>query len=136
MTDLYTPSKRSWVMRQVRSGDTRPEVLVRRVLHARGYRFRLRRDDLPGKPDIVLTGYRTVIFVHGCFWHNHACARGSRRPKSNVAFWATKLDRNVQRDRRVARELRRLGWCVVVVWECQTRDLNRLSARLCRILKK
>ena len=128
--------KRSWLMSRVRRANTGPELVTRRVLRAQGYRFRLHAPDLPGSPDVVLLNYRTAIFVHGCFWHGHGCKRGSKRPATNVAYWTQKLDRNQRRDRRVVRQLRRLGWRVVTVWECETRNLERLSNRLCRILAR
>lgn len=118
---LRVSPQRSSNMRAVRSGDTKPELMVRKLLHAMGFRFRLRRVDLPGKPDIVLPRYQTVVFVHGCFWHRHTCKRASM-PKTRTEFWEAKLAGNVVRDRRVADELRALGWQVVVVWECETRS--------------
>ena len=105
-------------MRRVRQRDTQPELLVRRRLHGLGYRYRLHRKDLPGVPDIVLPRYKAVVFVHGCFWHGHACARG-RLPKSNTDYWHAKIERNVARDRRNVCELQDLGWRVFVVWACQ-----------------
>jgi len=104
-------------MSKVASKNTRPEMIVRRALYAAGIRFRIHRRDLPGTPDIVLPKYRTVVFVHGCFWHGHHCRRG-RRPSSNVAFWSDKLDRNIERDHRHRDELKELGWTVETVWEC------------------
>ncbi|WP_311202876.1 very short patch repair endonuclease [Rhizobium sp. SRDI969] len=118
---LPVSAQRSSNMRAVRSGDTNPELIVRKLLHALGFRFRLRRADLPGKPDIVLPRYQTVIFVHGCFWHRHTCKRAST-PKTRTEFWEAKLAGNVARDRRVIDELRALGWRVVVIWECETRS--------------
>lgn len=117
-------------MSRVKGKNTTPERVVRGILHRLGFRFRLHRRSLPGKPDIVLAKRRTVIFVHGCFWHGHSgCSRASR-PSSNVAFWNAKLDLNHRRDEKVRRELRTLGWRVVVVWECQTRDEESLRGRL------
>lgn len=102
---------------------------MRRLLHSMGYRFRLHRDDLPGKPDIILVRKRIAVFVHGCFWHGHSCRRG-RRPSTNKEFWDPKLTRNKQRDRNVMRRLRREGWRPIVVWECETKDFVALEVRL------
>lgn len=121
-------------MAQVKSADTAPEIAVRRLVHRLGYRFRLHRRDLPGTPDLVLSRHRTVIFVHGCFWHQHRCRRGDRRPRANRAYWEAKLDRNVQRDARNRRRLRRLGWRVLTVWECQI-GTQRLHRRIRRFLE-
>lgn len=121
-------------MASVKSKDTTPELTVRRTLHALGYRFRLHRKDLPGRPDIVLPRHRIVIFVHGCFWHGHRCRRG-RRPTSNLRFWNTKLDLNIRRDRLARRKLKALRWQSIVIWECQTRKPgfeNRLGELLQR----
>jgi len=117
--DHLTPEKRSWNMSRIRGKDTKPEVLVRSMLHRAGYRFRKNVSTLPGKPDIVLPKYRTVIFVHGCFWHRHKGCKDATTPKSNKAFWRKKFERNVSNDRKHARELRKLGWKVVTVWSCQ-----------------
>ena len=119
-------------MSKIRSRDTKPEMVVRRVLHAAGYRYRLHRRDLPGKPDLIFAGRRKVIFVHGCFWHQHeveACLDG-RKPKSNTSYWNAKLDRNVQRDRDNEEWLVAHGWSILVVWECELRDIHALLARL------
>lgn len=115
--DVYDKTKRSAVMRCVKGRDTRPELVVRRLLHRLGYRFRLQRKDLPGKPDIVLPKWRAVIFVHGCFWHQHECPKATR-PTSNAAFWNEKLDRNVKRDAENVQRLQEAGWRVFVAWEC------------------
>lgn len=122
-------------MRRVRGANTRPERLVRSVLHDLGARFRLDSGrQLPGRPDVVLPSRRLAVFVHGCFWHQHSCPRGARRPGSSTDYWNAKLDRNVERDRRVCRELRAAGWRVVVVWECEARHAERLRDRLARAL--
>lgn len=132
MSDLdnLTPVQRKQAMRQVRSSDTTPERVVRITAHALGFRFRLKNRDLPGSPDLIFPRLRAVIFVHGCFWHQHQCRRGARLPKSNRAYWLPKLRRNIERDRRVIRTLRGTGWRVLVVWECQIRDVQRLRQRL------
>lgn len=122
--------ERSRIMSRVKNRDTAPEKLVRQLLHKMGYRFRLQRKDLPGKPDIVLPKHRKVIFVHGCFWHGHeGCSRGAR-PTSNVDFWNKKIDKNIGRDINAQAELCELGWQTLVVWQCQTRNLADLQQRL------
>lgn len=118
MTDIMTKSKRSALMRQIRTRNTMPELVVRRKLHAAGFRFRLHRKSLPGAPDIVLPRFNTCIFVHGCFWHGHHCAKG-KRPATNVQFWREKLEKNAERDRQNQKALSRMGWQVFIVWECQ-----------------
>lgn len=119
-------------MRSIRKKDTKPEVRVRSALHQMGFRFRLHRRDLPGTPDIVLPRHRTVVLVHGCFWHQHNCKLGRKQPKSNQAYWLPKLRRNKERDVANAAALREAGWQVAVVWECETTpeaDLPELLAR-------
>lgn len=107
-------------MSRVRNRDTGPEMVVRRALHTRGFRYRLHGKELPGRPDVILPRYRIAVLVHGCFWHGHDCARG-RRPASNREFWTSKLDGNLERDRRAEAGLRELGWNVWVLWECSLR---------------
>ncbi|MBK8541814.1 MAG: DNA mismatch endonuclease Vsr [Ardenticatenia bacterium] len=121
MADVFPQDKRSWIMSRVRSRDTRPERTVRSLVHRMGYRFRLHGRDLPGHPDIVLPRHKKAILVHGCFWHGHEQCPRSKRPATNAAFWAKKLDGNIARDSAYLDELRRLGWGVLVVWECETR---------------
>lgn len=130
MTDVLTPEQRRRCMAAIRGRDTKPEMIVRSLAHRMGYRFRLHRKDLPGKPDLVFPSRRKIIFVHGCFWHQHPRCRYATRPATRPEFWAAKLDGNRQRDRRVCRELRRQGWKVLIVWECQTKNLERLEGRL------
>jgi DNA mismatch endonuclease (patch repair protein) len=127
--DMFTSQRRSEIMGHIRSTDTAPEMIVRRALHRGGFRFRLHRRDLPGKPDLVLPKYKTVVFVHGCFWHGHTCKDG-RRPKSNTEYWNHKLDRNFQRDTRVREELSAMGWNPIVVWECLVKDQGSLVQRI------
>jgi DNA mismatch endonuclease (patch repair protein) len=129
MPDKHTPEQRSYNMARVRNKNTAPEVLVRKILHHLGYRFRLHRHDLPGHPDIVLPKYRTVVFVHGCFWHSHNCAKG-KRPATRTDFWDAKLDKNLERDRASQALLEENGWRVIVVWECETRNAESLERRL------
>jgi DNA mismatch endonuclease (patch repair protein) len=130
MTDVFTPEKRSQVMRQVKGKGTAPELRVRRLLWAMGLRYRLHRRDLPGAPDIVLPGRRLAVFVHGCFWHGHDCARGARTPKQNRDYWTAKIARNRSRDERSQAGLRALGWTALVVWECELKDEAALKAKL------
>lgn len=125
---------RSRIMRAVKGQDTRPELAVRRMVHGLGYRYRLHRKDLPGKPDLAFPGRRKVIFVHGCFWHGHECARGARQPKSNVDYWRRKIGRNAARDREAQRSLRAEGWRTLVVWECELKKADRVARRVRRFL--
>lgn len=136
MTDTLTPLERSERMSRVRGHDTKPEIRVRKLLHSMGFRFRLHRRDLPGRPDIVLPKYKAIIFVHGCFWHRHDApnCRLARMPKSRIEFWGPKLDANQLRDRRVEHELRTMGWSVLVLWECEMKDEELLRARILGIL--
>lgn len=136
MPDVFTKAKRSEVMSRIKSRDTQPERAVRSMLHKLGYRFRLHRADLPGRPDLVLSRYRTVIFVHGCFWHRHRGCRLAYTPKSRAPFWQNKFASNVVRDRRVRSQLVKLGWRVITVWECELRSGERLSGRLDGTLKQ
>ncbi|RIK88589.1 MAG: very short patch repair endonuclease [Planctomycetota bacterium] len=138
MPDQFSADQRSRVMRAVKSGDTTPEWIVRRLVHAMGYRYRLGGRGLPGRPDLVLPRLGKAIFVHGCFWHRHACRSGQSMPASRVDYWQAKFARNVLRDRANLRKLRRLGWSVLVVWECQTSQRKRavLEQRLRRFLEQ
>jgi DNA mismatch endonuclease (patch repair protein) len=117
-------------MARVRGVDTKPELIVRRLLHALGYRFRLHRRDLAGSPDIVLPRRRRAVFVHGCFWHRHEGCRLASSPKTRRDFWEAKFTRNVERDARAVSDLRRDGWAVTIVWECETRSPQSLATRL------
>lgn len=130
--DRFTPSQRSALMSRVRGKNTRPEELVRSLLHRMGFRFRLHRKDLPGTPDIVLPKYRIVIFVHGCFWHRHPGCKKTTMPQTNRDFWEKKLARNVERDAEIAERLTKAGWRVLVVWECELKNPTALSDRLLR----
>jgi len=121
---------RSRTMAAVRSKDTRPEMLVRRLTHRLGYRFRLHRRDLPGHPDLVFPRRRAVVFVHGCWWHGHSCSRGARTPKTNLDYWTAKIARNMQRDRASSEALLADGWHVLVLWECEIKDEDALAGRL------
>ena len=130
MPDVYDQAQRSNVMRSVRSENTRPEVIVRQIVHALGYRFRLHRQDLPGKPDIVLPKHRKIILVHGCFWHQHPGCKDADRPQSNTEYWNRKLDRNVQRDQEHMAVLTASSWQVLIVWTCETRNKDQLQQKL------
>ena len=119
---------RSRTMRAVKSRDTQPEMLVRRLVHSMGKRYRLHRADLPGKPDLTFPRLKKIIFVHGCFWHGHNCKRGAREPKENAAYWKRKISRNRERDAAAQEALRAQGWDVLVLWECQLKDCEALRA--------
>jgi DNA mismatch endonuclease (patch repair protein) len=133
-TDVYGPEKRSAVMRRVKGKDTAPERVVRRLIWRLGGRYRLHRADLPGKPDIVLPGRRLAVFVHGCFWHGHHCARGARVPKANRDYWLGKVGRNRTRDAASRAALAAAGWRVETIWECELKDRAALEARVRRLL--
>lgn len=130
MPDVFNPEERSRIMAKVRGENTSPERLVRSLIHKMGYRFRLNVKDLPGKPDIVLKKHKKVIFVHGCFWHQHEGCPHAARPSSNTEYWNKKLDRNMIRDRENVHKLEYLGWNVLIVWECETRDREKLVDKL------
>lgn len=121
-------------MSRVKSKNTKPELMIRSILHKEGYRFRVHRKDLPGKPDIVLPRYKTVIFVHGCFWHQHEGCPDSKRPSTNIEFWNSKLNENIARDKKNKIKLRELGWEVFVIWECEIKDIENLKKKLLRRL--
>lgn len=134
--DFMATSYGSAVMSRVRGKDTKPEMKVRRLVHSLGYRYRLHRLDLPGRPDLTLTRFGCVIFVHGCFWHGHRCSKGDRLPKTNVDFWRRKIEGNHTRDQRTLRKLHNLGWRTLVLWECQLGNPDRLAARIISFLLK
>ena len=133
MVDLRSVEQRRKIMQSVGTAHTGPEMVVRRVLYALGYRYRLHRKDLPGKPDIVFAKKSKIIFVHGCFWHGHACPKG-RLPKSRLEYWEPKIDRNRHRDRCTEDALRLRGWDVLTVWQCELKDLHSLRCRLSAFL--
>jgi DNA mismatch endonuclease, patch repair protein len=134
MVDVLTPSQRSHCMSRIRSVDTGPEKAVRSLVHKMGFRFRLHGRNLPGRPDLVFASRRKVVFVHGCFWHMHKCRWGSVTPKTNTQFWREKREGNVARDGRNLQKLRHAGWRVLTLWECQTRDTDRMKVRLSAFL--
>lgn len=127
--------ERSRLMSRVKGRNTTPEMVVRRLLHREGYRYRLHRRDLPGTPDIVFPGRRKAIFVHGCFWHRHEGCKKASTPKTRIAFWESKFEANKERDRRKFTQLRAMGWDCLIVWECEVRDLSALRDKLERFLK-
>jgi DNA mismatch endonuclease (patch repair protein) len=142
--DRLSKEKRSWNMSRIRSKNTKPEVFLRSLLYKMGYRFRLNgkvanrvyhKGILPGKPDIVLAKYKAVIFVHGCFWHRHKGCKRATMPKTKTDWWSDKFSKNVARDKKNICELKKLDWHVIVVWECELKELEKLQARLCRELK-
>lgn len=133
--DIVDPARRSKMMAGIQGRDTVPEMVVRRTAHRLGFRFRLYRKDLPGRPDLVFPRYRSVVFVHGCFWHRHDGCRYAYTPRSRVRFWRDKFSQNVARDRRTEDALRSLGWQVLVIWECETRDHRMVAHRLSRFLR-
>ena len=133
MADIFSKEKRSQVMTRVKAKNTKPEMTVRAMIHRAGYRFRLHKKDLPGTPDIVLARYKTVVFVHGCFWHQHSGCKKSALPTSNVDFWKKKLQRNYARDEACKAALQDQGWRVIVIWEC---TLNHSTLELIEDLNK
>lgn len=128
--DTLSEERRSWNMSRIRSRNTKPEVFVRSLLHRMGYRFRLHVSSLPGTPDLVLPRYKTVIFVHGCFWHRHSGCKYSYTPKSRIEFWKRKFEKNIEADKRAVEELKELGWSVFVIWECELADTETLTKRI------
>ena len=131
--DIMSPEKRSALMARIHGKDTGPEMIVRRLLHGLGYRFRVHSRELPGRPDIVFRSRQVVIFVHGCFWHRHDCGL-AYMPKTRQQFWREKFDRNARRDQEVKSKLEAAGWRVIVVWECKLEQLSALSGRLIKFL--
>lgn len=132
--DNLSLEKRSWNMTQIRSKDTKPEILVRKLLHSIGYRFRLGRKDIPGIPDIVLPKYKTAIYVHGCFWHRHEGCKYAYSPKSKIDFWNNKFATNIKRDQEVSEKIKNSDWKQLIIWECQTRNKDQLTVTLTEFL--
>lgn len=132
--DTLTAEQRRHCMASVRQKDTKPEILARKALHRMGYRFRLHRRDLPGNPDIVLPKYKSVVFVHGCFWHGHPGCPRAKRPATNKKFWNEKIEKNITRDREAQAALEDLGWRVAVIWSCEVKDGETLESRLANFL--
>ncbi len=136
MVDVLTKKQRSFNMSQIRSKDTSPEITVRSIVHRMGYRYALHRNDLPGHPDIVLVRHKKIIFVHGCFWHMHHCRYGIVVPATRTKFWQTKRNSNVARDKRNQKALKKLGWQILVVWECQTKKPETIMNKIITFLEK
>lgn len=134
--DKITKKVRSDIMRKVKSKNTSPEMRVRSLLHRLGYRFRLHRKDLPGNPDICLPKHKTVIFVHGCFWHRHPGCKRATMPATNEVYWSKKFERNVNRDRQALQDLEDMSWNAHIVWECETKDPEQLANKLISIFPK
>ena len=130
MADSFSKKKRSWMMSRIRSDNTKPEKIVRSFLHGEGYRFRLYDNSLPGKPDIVLKKYNTVIFVNGCFWHQHKGCKRQTVPKTNIDYWEKKLSRNIERQKEAIRLLKRSGWKVIIICECQTKNKDKIIKKI------
>ena len=125
-TDYKVSKSRSKNMSAIKSKNTKPEIIVRKFLHSKGYRFRIHRKDLPGSPDIVLPKYKTVVFVHGCFWHRHEGCKYKTMPKTRKEFWENKFNQNIKRDKNNFKELEKLNWKVFVIWECQIKNLENI----------
>ena len=136
MTDIMTPEQRHKCMAAIKEKDTKPEMLVRRYLHACGFRYSLHCKKLPGSPDLVFRSLRTVIFIHGCFWHGHENCKYYRLPKSNTEFWRDKVEQNRQRDSAVIQELESKGWRVFIIWECELKNKSTREATLRRISRE
>lgn len=134
MTDVFKPKKRSQIMSRITSKDTSPEMAVRKTLHKMGYRYSLHVPSLPGKPDIVLKKHQTAIFVNGCFWHQHRGCKRLAMPKANIKYWKPKLKKNIEKQKEDTKQLKKEGWKVHVIWECGTKNEERLTKRLRKIL--
>lgn len=130
MTDVLTKQQRSFCMSRIKGANTKPELLVRKLVFAAGFRYRIHYGKLPGRPDMVFPGRRKVIFVHGCFWHSHSCKQGSVKPKTNADFWNSKRLATIKRDQKNLEDLIKMGWHVLTVWECETKDLVSLASKI------
>lgn len=136
MADIFSRKKRSWIMSRIKGRDTKPEKIVRTILKSMGYRIQKYDKNLPGNPDIVLSIKNKVIFVHGCFWHGHKLCQRSRRPSTNRKFWNKKIDGNISRDLKVRRKLRRMGWNVLILWECRIhKNADVVKKRITKFLR-
>ncbi|MBN1902753.1 DNA mismatch endonuclease Vsr [Candidatus Sumerlaeota bacterium] len=133
--DPLTPAQRKKTMQSVKSEDTKPEIKIRKLIFSLGYRYRLHRKDLPGKPDIVFPSRKKIIFVHGCFWHGHNCRSGQNQPKTNQKYWKAKIRKNVKRDFKNIENLKQLGWNPLIIWECEIKDAKRIKKRIKIFLK-
>ena len=134
MADVFSIKKRSQIMASVSGKDTKPEILVRRKLFSEGFRYRKNDSRYPGKPDIVIPKYNTIIFIHGCFWHGHKGCKHSELPTSNVDYWKTKISKNINRDKKNIVELQRQGWTVIVIWECEIETIDKRENRLNKLI--
>jgi len=134
--DTVPADKRSEIMRRITSKDTKPEFVVRRFVHSLGFGYRLHTKELPGKPDLVFSGRRKLIFVHGCFWHQHDGCKSSHIPKTRRDYWEPKLNRTVFRDSKNQEKLRELGWDILIIWECETRDIQQIAGKIIAFLNK
>ena len=135
MADVFTQDKRSSIMANVKGRNTKPELVVRSIIHRMGFRYRLHVADLPGKPDIVLPRHKKVIFVNGCFWHGHKDCPRAKRPTTNTSSWDAKLDENILRDKRNVRKLKKDGWHTLTIWECEIKDRDKIYHKLSRFLQ-
>jgi DNA mismatch endonuclease, patch repair protein len=133
--DILSKEQRSWNMSRIKGKNSKPEIIVRSILHGLGYRFRLHRQDLPGIPDIILPKHRTIIFVHGCYWHRHKDCRFAYNPKSRQVFWQKKFDGTLQRDKKNYEVLTNMGWTVYVIWECETKNIQTLKSKIKKLMK-
>lgn len=133
--DIFDKSKRSQLMAKVKQKNTAPEIIVRKFLFSKGFRYRINVKSLSGTPDIVLSKYKTVIFVHGCFWHGHTC-RAGHLPSSNLDYWVTKIEKNIERDNRKINELEKLGWNVIVIWQCEIKALKNREIRFSKLISE
>ena len=136
MSDIYSKKKRSEIMSRISGKETTPEILVRKKLFENGYRFRKHVKSLPGKPDVVLSKYKTIIFINGCFWHGHKRCRASKLPSTNKKFWNDKIKSNISRDRKNISILKKMGWQVVVVWQCQLNTLRKFGRAIDNVIMK
>lgn len=133
--DKITSAKRSEVMSHIKGKNTKPEMLIRRLIHSLGYRYRLHVKSLPGIPDLVFPSRRKVIFIHGCFWHRHSCLKGRSMPSTNKDFWKNKFIANKRRDKQHQNEFRKLKWGVLTIWECQTKNLSKIKRKIIKFLE-
>lgn len=136
MTDIYSKTKRSEIMSNISDRDSRMEISVRKALFSTGLRYRKNVKSLPGKPDVVLPKYKTVVFLHGCFWHGHEGCKASKLPESRTEFWEKKIRENVERDKRTAEELKHNGWKVIIVWQCELNNERKRQDRLARLINE
>ena len=136
MSDNFTKTKRTEIMSKISGKETKPEILVRQFLFSKGFRFRKNVKELPSKPDILLAKYKTILFIHGCFWHRHQECIRSKLPTSNIEFWKEKIGKNVERDKKNIQELKNLGWRVIVIWQCEIKNIQLRTIRLQKLLEE